>query len=340
MLRELARLQVVAGCHLGYGEVPPEVDHHLGGVSAYSSRGRVSSFASIPMLMRRSRANIYFRMYNEVRRLPPVPIPGHVVLLVLDLAGFVAPDVYGMPDDARATRSSLRRSSLIVFISETVRSEFHARFAFDQERTIVAQGALPERLRATSRPLRSPGHGVGGAHVVLLINPSGPNKNWHQALAACSQLLREGTSLRLWVVGSLGGEEDALRSHLQGDPTLSDATTIYGRVSDAELARLYPQATAVIVPSFYEGFGMPLIEAMSFEAPLAVSDIPVFREVAQDAALFFPVSDVGATAKVLARLLHDNALCSDLAAAGRRRVAEFSWESSALTLVERLSKLS
>jgi alpha-1,3-rhamnosyl/mannosyltransferase len=92
---------------------------------------------------------------------------------------------------------------------------------------------------------------------------------------------------------------------------------------------LYALADAFVFPSLYEGFGLPVLEAMARGVPVACSDRSSLPEVAGDAALLFDPEDVGAMTVVLSRLLDDGALRSRLSAAGVARAASFTWARTA-----------
>jgi len=105
-----------------------------------------------------------------------------------------------------------------------------------------------------------------------------------------------------------------------------------GYVNGEELNRLYRNATAYINPSLYEGFGIPLIEAMSQECAVVVSDIPAFKEVCGDAALYFNPTDIEDMRRQMNRIMHDEDLRQQLAEKGIGQVKLFSWEQSAQTI--------
>lgn len=105
-----------------------------------------------------------------------------------------------------------------------------------------------------------------------------------------------------------------------------------GYVSGEELTRLYRNATAYINPSLYEGFGIPLVEAMTQECALVVSDIPPFHEVCGDAALYFNPLDVADMQEKAISLMHNEPLRKQLIAEGVKQAARFSWEKSALEI--------
>jgi len=100
-------------------------------------------------------------------------------------------------------------------------------------------------------------------------------------------------------------------------------------VTSAELEGLYAMTRCVVFPSLYEGFGLPVLEAMARGVPVACSDRSSLPEVAGDAALLFDPTDVDAIRTASERLLEDEALRAGLADAGRRRAARFTWEATA-----------
>ena len=113
---------------------------------------------------------------------------------------------------------------------------------------------------------------------------------------------------------------------------LEDRLVLLCGIDDRELALAYSGALCFIFPSLSEGFGIPLLEAMACGAPIVASDIPVFHEVAADAALFFDPHDDEELASVMCRLLNDESLCERLRVAGRARASLFSWSKSACDL--------
>jgi glycosyltransferase involved in cell wall biosynthesis len=110
--------------------------------------------------------------------------------------------------------------------------------------------------------------------------------------------------------------------------------TRLGSVSDSALAALYRDALALCFPSVSEGFGLPVLEAMAAGLPVVAADIPATREVAGDAAVLVPASDVGAWADAIAALASDSAMRERLTIAGRRRGGEFTWERTAKATIE------
>ena len=104
---------------------------------------------------------------------------------------------------------------------------------------------------------------------------------------------------------------------------------VLGHVDDAALQRLYRTARVLAYPSTYEGFGLPVLEAMVHGLPVVASDASGIPEAGGDAAIYVPPSDPSALAAALLRALHDDAERARRIEAGRRRVAEMTWERTA-----------
>ena len=109
--------------------------------------------------------------------------------------------------------------------------------------------------------------------------------------------------------------------------------TFAGFVDDADLPALYSAARILAYPSLYEGFGLPMLEAMACGTPVVASTASCLPEVAGDAALLVDPYDVAALTDALTRLHTDEALRVDLIARGRRRADAFKWDDSARQLL-------
>jgi glycosyltransferase involved in cell wall biosynthesis len=109
--------------------------------------------------------------------------------------------------------------------------------------------------------------------------------------------------------------------------------SVPGRVDDATLQRLLATAAVVAVPSVYEGFGLPVLEAMAVGVPVVAAEAASLPAVAGDAAVLVAADDTGALAVGLAAVLSADALAARASAAGRDRAERFKWEATAAGLV-------
>jgi len=122
--------------------------------------------------------------------------------------------------------------------------------------------------------------------------------------------------------------EEAIQSY-----DLEDAVVLTGYISDDELAAFYRSANCYVFPSIYEGFGLPLLEAFANDLPTAAANAAALPEIAQDGALLFDPTDPEDMTRQIIRVISDNDVRQRLVEAGRRRLADFSWEKSAEEII-------
>jgi len=121
---------------------------------------------------------------------------------------------------------------------------------------------------------------------------------------------------------------------------LQQRVFVTGYVDDEDLARLYSGARALVYPSLYEGFGLPLLEAMACGCPVICSNAASLPEVAGNAAVLFHPNDYKALAKGIDRLIEDSEFRNDLIRKGFGRSAQFNWRQSAQKTVDVFRKVS
>jgi len=150
-----------------------------------------------------------------------------------------------------------------------------------------------------------------------------------QSLIAAFHSIQGSMPHDLVIVGKQDGFMNS-ETALTNISTLMDGRVRFtGHISDQELRWYYQNAEALIFPSFYEGFGYPLVEAMSERCPIACSDVSSLPEVAAGSALLFNPFDVQAIAAALVRITTDQNLRTNLVASGLERVKYFQGESCA-----------
>ena len=160
---------------------------------------------------------------------------------------------------------------------------------------------------------------------VLLLGNVTPNKNVGFFVDALKLLHAEGRPVRAIHVGRDHSGE--LSAALSGAP--AGLLEIRGGLDDASLDMLMRQATALIQPSLYEGFGLPIIEAHERGVPVIASDIAIFREVAGKGAVYARLGNTAALADAIHRLMVDPAHRRDMAAAALENATRYSWHASA-----------
>jgi glycosyltransferase involved in cell wall biosynthesis len=262
------------------------------------------------------------------------PCPG--VVTVYDLSFLQAPERF--PRLQRAylaaqTAHSCRVARRVVAISEAGRQDLHRLLRVPLDRIdVVAPGVEPR-----FRPL--PPETVAAfragqdlpTRFLLHVGTLQPRKNIPALIQAYARLLAESPDslgdLGLVLVGGQGWmTEEIFRQVVELG--LGDRVRFAGYVPDAQLPLWYNAATILAFPSHYEGFGMPIAEALACGIPVVAANTSSIPEVAGEAALYFPPTDVPALASQLRRLLEDPALRTALGARGRKQVETMTWEQA------------
>jgi glycosyltransferase involved in cell wall biosynthesis len=236
-------------------------------------------------------------------------------------------------------RRTARAAARVITSSDYSRSDLVKTYGLKRERVSVTPLAAPAHFAPVEdacelRRVRER-YGLAGDYV-LAVGSIQPRKNLSRLLAAYALLRRErqaaGSLPRLVIVGKrawLYGETlKAVETH-----GLHNFVTFTGYVSSADLPALYTGALCFVYPSYFEGFGLPPLEAMQCGAPVIVGDRTSLPEVVGDAGLLVDPFDERAIAASIARLLDDDALRAELRRKGLLRARQFNWRKTArLTL--------
>ena len=251
--------------------------------------------------------------------LPPARAPG--VVTIHDLS-FHRPDTF--PGGQRLRELvpwSVKRAAVILTPSKAVAEEVVSRYVVDPASVTVTPeavapvffGATPLSDTALQR-LRIPGP------FVLAAGNIEPRKNLPGLLQAWRLVADDLEGWTLVLAGPKGWGP-----HLEPAPRV----VLPGWLGDETLPGLIAAAEIFCYPSFYEGFGLPPLEAMAAGTPVVVGNYPCAREVLEDAALIVEPADVEALASALSSLARDNSLRRRLVLRGRARASDFSWAKTA-----------
>jgi glycosyltransferase involved in cell wall biosynthesis len=230
----------------------------------------------------------------------------------------------------------MRRADHIITNSDYTTQDLNRHFPLSKGKTIRA---YPGR-EAIFRPVDQPGipakYGIHGPYF-LYVGTIEPRKNLTVLLAAYKIFRQEHSqAAHLVIVGKRGWKSEAFFDELESNPFRQDIH-LPGYVAREDLPALYSHAEAFVYPSVYEGFGLPVLEAMSCETACILSDRTSLPEVGGDAAIYFDPEDPRMLAAHLIRMVEEKDLRRRLAAAGLERAKTFSWESTARTILDQIS---
>ena len=168
---------------------------------------------------------------------------------------------------------------------------------------------------------------LGDSPLVLFVGTLEPRKNLARLVQAFARLPESHADVRLVLAGHWGWRGSELKRALQSVP--DGRVIVTGGVDHATLASLYREARIFAYPSLYEGFGLPVLEAMAEDVPVITSRGGTLEEVAGDAAVLIDPFDVDSIAEALDRVLSSEPLRNDLRARGLQRERQYTWDRTA-----------
>jgi len=234
----------------------------------------------------------------------------------------------------RSTRSAAKRSRKIFAVSEFTKREIANAYRVADDRIAVTPNAVNADVYkklddATVAPVLQK-HRLG-RHFFLYVGRMDAKKNV-KTLIRAFELFKSGRGLgdpfELVLVGSPGFKFFEIKRYVEHSPAKA-SIRLLGYLPDEESAALMNAATAFAFPSWYEGFGVPPLEAAACGVPLIVSDIAAHREVLGDAAIFVAPGEPESWAKALRLVALEKSVADDLRAKGSLRVAAYSWTKTA-----------
>lgn len=230
-----------------------------------------------------------------------------------------------------------RRSSFIITDSEHARREILADFALPQDKVrAIMLGFDPlmstPRSEATGKNILAK-YGLP-ADYLLYVGTIQPRKNLDTLIQAFNSLKQTGAvEKKLVIVGRKGWLYEQLFADIKAMNLESDVI-FTGFVPDEELSYIYDHAAVFVYLSFFEGFGLPPLEAMACGVPVITSNTTSLPEVVGDAGITVTPADVSAVAAAINKVLSDPEMAARMQTAGRARARLFSWEAAARETVE------
>jgi len=270
----------------------------------------------LPVEARRYRLDVLFNPGFTSPLLAPCPC----VTVFHDLQHYRHPEYFrwfDLPFWKLLLWVSARRSRRLIAVSDATRADLVSVYRLSPERISVVNHGVDPEFFALDRSRTEP--------FVLCVSTLHPHKNLDRLVRAHARAKRDWC---LTIVGMRGFFAKQLEQ-LIADLGVADSVRLTGWIPRDELLQLYAQSRAFVFPSTFEGFGMPVAEALAAGIPVTCSDIPALREVAGDAALFFDPLNEESIAGALDRIFSDEQLRATLTDAGSERARLFSWRRAA-----------
>jgi glycosyltransferase involved in cell wall biosynthesis len=269
-------------------------------------------------------------VYHDTKNALPLRCPVPAVVTVHDLAYFRCPETFGPASRMFlrwSTTHAIRRARLVLTPSHATAEDVRSIYPRARARVrVVPHGIVPwVGTDETTRQEVLRRHGLQSPFV-LHVGTIQRRKNVGLLVRAVRGLRAAGLPHQLVLAGRRGWLADETFAEIEAD---REAVRWLGEVSDADLTALYDAAAAFASPSEYEGFGFTVADALAAGLPCAISNVSSLPEVCGDAALHIEELTVDGVVRALRRLLGDPALARQLAEAGPRRAAEYTWSAAA-----------
>jgi len=275
----------------------------------------------------------------EGLNLPLVKAPsGRTLLTIHDVRG-IKPEA-GILDrmvHKMVLGKSLKAADHVITVSEAIKSEILQVFP-DLSISVVYNGlntygfeeVFEVDQQAVRRKYDLP------TEFILAVGHLERRKNYLRLIDSMARLREKGRSCNLLIIGNdRGGRDIGERKVIEERiyaAGLSDSVKILNGLSDFEVRCVYKLCTLFVFPSSYEGFGIPILEAMAAGCPIVLSDIPAFREITENRGVYFPYDDTEALANAIKNVLSSNSERTRLIEYGSGRVNAFSFSSLAAQL--------
>lgn len=263
----------------------------------------------------------------------PVATRKPLVVTIHDLGPLTHPEFFQNTRPwvmKRSLEQAIHQASAIVCVSQTTADEVRGYVGsqIDDRLKVVLEG-VDERFFSSVEPsilndLPLPEKDVP---FILSAGAISPRKNVKGLLQAMSRLLQD-IPHHLVLIGGAGWDTDELR-HSMNDPALKSRVHFLGFVSDIQLRALYQEAEAYVHPSLYEGFGLPVLEAMASGTPVIASDISSLREIAGSAGRLTNANNPETLAASIVEICQSSAIQAEMSQAGRDHARGFEWSKCA-----------
>jgi len=274
------------------------------------------------------RINVFFSPAHYTPRLAfcPIVVTIHDVAYLHFPEEFLKKDLYQLRN---WTLYSLKNASKIISVSKTTKKDVMNYYHIPQEKIEVIYNGFEKEFEEHNV------ESVGETMIpkitspyILYVGTIQPRKNIITLIRAITLLNKTHPDFKLVITGKKGWLFDQIFKEAR-DLYLENKIIFTGYVNEEELVYLYKGAFCFVLPSFYEGFGIPLLEAMSFDCPVISSFSSSLPEVGGEAALYFDPNNYKELADKILMLNSDKTLRQELIIKGKKRTQQFSWSTCA-----------
>ncbi|HSX09825.1 MAG TPA: glycosyltransferase family 1 protein [Candidatus Saccharimonadales bacterium] len=298
----------------------------------------------LDLFLHRPRPHVFFSMTHYAPRFSPVPS----VISVMDVSYLQFPEMFNSSDLYQLrnwTAYSVKNAKKVLTISNSSRDDIIKSYTVPKDKVITIYPGIKEIVSLEPRvfgmnQLKSKYH--ISDNYILFVGTLQPRKNIARLIEAFSLLKDKDhkiQDLQLIVIGKKGWQyEDILEAPQKFG--VENSVKFLENIQDDELNVFYKHALCYVLPSLYEGFGLPVLEAMQRNCPVVTSNVSSLPEAGGDAALYVDPNNVDDIAKKIEKVITDKKLRDEMIEKGKKQVQKFSWEKAAKETLEVLKHVA
>lgn len=283
----------------------------------------------LDLYLHKPRPSVFFSMTHYAPRFTPVP----TVISVMDVSYVRFPEMFTSSDLYQLqnwTAYSVKNAKKVLTISNSSRDDIIKTYKTPEEKVVTIYPGIKNLTTLEPRvfgmnQLQSKYH--ISDNFILFVGTLQPRKNISRLIEAFSKIERKN-DLQLIIIGKRGWQYEEILAAPEKFGVVEDVKFLEN-VPDDELNVFYQHAKCYVLPSLYEGFGLPVVEAMQRGCPVITSNISSLPEAGGDAALYVDPENVDDIAEKITKLINDKELREELIKKGKEQVKKFSWDKSA-----------
>ena len=279
-------------------------------------------------LKKRKKIAVFFSPAHYTPRYSKIPI----VVTIHDLAyvrypeEFLKQDLYKL---SHWTKHALGQSEKIIAVSQSTKNDLIYYYGINKNKVkVVYNGFSSKEEQSKDKPTILEEYNLKPGKYILFAGTIQPRKNIQTLLHAFRLILESKPDMKLILVGKKGWLYDKIFK-ISRELELNEHAIFTDYISNADMATLYNNASVFVLPSLYEGFGLPILEAMSHNCPVIASERSSLPEVCDDACLFFSPHNAVQLKDEILKVLNSKTLREKLITKGQIRVKNFSWAKCA-----------
>lgn len=236
------------------------------------------------------------------------------------------------------TSYSVKKAKKVITISESSKDDIIKYYKVKAEKVVVVPLGLKKIEDSMNEQKSLSGFGVEGKYI-LFVGTIQPRKNIRKLIEAYSKLSKkEKKEYQLVIVGKKGWLYEPIFK-APDEYGVKDRVVFLDYVKDEELPAFYKKASLFVLPSLYEGFGLPVLEAMRYDCPVAISNVSSLPEAGGDAAIYFDPENVDDIKNKIEKVLESEKLQKEMIEKGRNHYKKFTWEKSAKKVMDAIEEV-